>query len=384
MQFEFATSSRIIFGSGSLNLISSLVKDLGHRLLIISGAPSSISDRLNGMMDQSGIAFSTTKVVNEPTVDNVRVVLELARRTSIDMVIGIGGGSALDMAKAISALVTNPGDISDYLEVIGLKKTLIHPSLPLIAIPTTSGTGSEVTRNAVINSPEHHVKVSLRSSYLIPRITLVDPELTLTLPPSITAVTGLDALTQLIEPYTCNDPNPLIDALCLDGIQRISRSLYKVYNHPEDLVAREDMSLAALFSGMALANSRLGAVHGLAAPVGGEIQAPHGAICAALLPHVMSTNITALQNRSPEHPALERYSEISKLLNDDPGATAKAGAQWVQRFCTHAHIQPLSNYGLIDSLYPNIIEEAYRASSMRGNPITLSEVELRNILQMSQ
>jgi alcohol dehydrogenase class IV len=384
MQFEFSTSSRIIFGPGKLNLIGSLVKDFGHRLLIISGAPSSISDRLYGMLEQSGIIFSTTKVVKEPTVDDVRVVLELARQSSIDTVLGIGGGSALDMAKAISALITNPGDISDYLEVIGLKKPLIHPSLPLIAIPTTAGTGSEVTRNAVINSPVHHVKVSLRSSFLFPRTTLVDPELTLTLPPSITADTGLDALTQLIEPYTCNDPNLLTDQLCLEGIRRISRSIYQAFDHPDDLAAREDMSLAALFSGMALANTRLGAVHGLAASIGGEIQAPHGAICAALLPLVMSTNIAALQNRSPEHPALERYTEIGQLLNGNPGVTAEAGTQWVQSFCTHAHIQPLSVYGLTDSIFPKIIKEAYKSSSMRGNPIILSEVELLNILHMSQ
>jgi alcohol dehydrogenase class IV len=383
MQFEFATSSRIIFGSHKLDSIGNLAASLGHRVLIISGAPPSITNRLSGLLEQSGFESSTTFVEIEPTVDTICSTLELARQDSIDGVIGIGGGSALDTSKAVSALLTNPGDVSDYLEIIGSNKPLLNPSLPLIAIPTTSGTGSEVTRNAVISSPDHHVKVSLRSPYLLPHMTLVDPELTLTLPPSVTAVTGLDALTQLIEPYTCNDPNPLTDVLCMEGIRRIACSLYDAYDHGDDLAAREDMSLSALFSGLALANARLGAVHGLAGSIGGEIPAPHGAICAALLPHVMSANISALLNRSPDHPALERYSAIGKLLSGDPDAAADAGIHWVSGFCAHANIQSLLMYGLSEALYPRIIEKAYKASSMRGNPIALSEVELRNILQMS-
>jgi alcohol dehydrogenase class IV len=383
MQFEFATSGRIIFGSGKLSSIGSLVTGFGHRVLIISGVPQPTIDRLCGLLQQSGISYSTAKVNHEPTVDDVRDVLSLARETSIDGVIGIGGGSAIDLSKAVSALLSNPGDISDYLEVIGSNKSLLYPSLPLIAIPTTSGTGSEVTRNAVIGSPSDHVKVSLRSPFLLPRVTLVDPQLTLTLNPSRTAITGLDALTQLIEPYTCIDPNPLTDVICKEGIRRIATSIYTAFDQGDDLAAREDMSLAALFSGMALANSRLGAVHGLVGPVGGEISAPHGAICAALLPHAMSVNISALQNRSPGHPALDRYEEISRLLSGDPGVSVESGVRWVQDFCAHANIQPLSTYGLSDALFPRIIEKAYTASSMKGNPLILSEVELRTILQMS-
>jgi alcohol dehydrogenase class IV len=383
MQFEFATSSRIIFGSGQLNSIGNLVAGFGNRVLIISGAPQSISDRLQNLLAQNDRSSSIIKVENEPTLDDVHTTLEFARQTSIEVVIGIGGGSALDMSKAISALLTNPGELIDYLEVVGPNKPLVNPSLPLIAIPTTSGTGSEVTRNAVIGSPAHNVKVSLRSTYLFPRIALIDPELTLSLPPFTTAVTGLDALTQLIEPYTCLIPNPMVDALCVEGIQRVARSLYQAFDHGDDLAAREDMSLAALFSGMALGNTRLGAVHGLAGPIGGEISAPHGAICAALLPHVMSANLTALQNRSPRHPSLDRYHEIGKLLTGDPEASAHAGILWVRGFCTHARINPLSMYGLSEDLYPEIIENAYKSSSMKGNPITLSEPEMRNILQMS-
>ncbi len=383
MQFEFSAPSKIIFGTGKLATISSLVEGFGDCVLIVSGTRPAITDRILSLLELNKIEHSIITVEGEPTVETVNRALSYARKKTFDAVIGVGGGSALDTAKAVSALLTNPGDLADYLEVVGLNKPLINPSLPLIAIPTTSGTGSEVTRNAVIGSHIHHVKVSLRSTLLLPRIALLDPELTLSLPPSITASSGLDALTQLIEPFTCNNPNPLSDSICIEGIQRIARSLYNAFDHGDDLSAREDMSIAALFSGLALANSRLGAVHGLAGPIGGEIHAPHGAICAALLAHVMSANITALVDRSPKHPVMERYSEIGRLLSGDREATVETGIHWVRTFCAHAQIISLSEYGLTESQFPKIIENAYKASSMKGNPITLLESELRNIMLMS-
>ncbi len=225
MQFEFATASKIIFGSGKLNTIGDLAGSFGKRVSVISGAPVEITERLLKLLKSQHGTCQLVIVNREPTVDTVREVVELTRQINPELIIGIGGGSALDMAKATSALLTNPGDVTDYLEVIGQNKTIQQPCLPLITIPTTSGTGSEVTRNAVIGSPIHHVKVSLRSPLMLPRIALIDPELTLSVPPSITAATGLDALTQLIEPFTCNNPSPLIDALCLEGIQRVALSL---------------------------------------------------------------------------------------------------------------------------------------------------------------
>lgn len=383
MQFEFATAANIIFGSGKLNSIGALIQGDDHRVLVVSGAPHEISNRLLNLLDLQGVYCSFIKIDNEPTVDVVRKVVELGRHTSTNMVIGIGGGSTLDTAKATAALLTNPGDVTDYLEIIGLNKPLSNPSLPLIAIPTTSGTGSEVTKNAVIGSPTHQVKVSLRSHHLFPRIALVDPELTLSVPPSITAITGLDALTQLIEPFTCISPNPLTDALCIEGIQRVAHSLFQAYDDGSNLPAREDMSLASLFSGLALANAKLGAVHGLAGPIGGDIPAHHGAICAGLLPNVMVANISALVKRSPGHPALERYAKVGAFLSGDPDATAETAIQWVHNFCLHANIHPLSSFGLTESHFSKIIEKALNASSMKGNPIILTEDELRNILQRS-
>jgi alcohol dehydrogenase class IV len=276
MQFEFSSPTKILFGPGSLNSIGPLVDAFGKKPFIVSGCPQAVLERLLNLLDIQKVAYSWMKIDREPNVAMMRELVMSARHSSSDVVIGIGGGSAIDSAKATAAMLANPGKLSDYLEVIGLNKPLLNPSIPMIAIPTTSGTGSEVTRNAVISSPDHHVKVSLRSQYLFPKIALVDPVVTLSIPPLITAYTGLDTLTQLMEPYTCITPNPLTDAICREGIQRVSRSLLKAYDCGDDLDARVDMSLASLCSGLALANARLGAVHGLAGPIGGEIPAPHG------------------------------------------------------------------------------------------------------------
>lgn len=211
------------------------------------------------------------------------------------MVIGLGGGSVLDAGKAIAALVTNLGNVFDYLEVIGKGQPLVNAPLPFIAIPTTAGTGTEVTRNAVLGSPAHGVKVSLRSPMMLPSLAIVDPELTYGLPPEITASSGLDALTQLIEPFVSVKANPMTDAICREGIRHAAKSLRTVYHNGADASAREGMSLASLFGGLALANAALGAVHGFAGPLGGMLNAPHGAICAKLLPLVMEVNIKVLR-----------------------------------------------------------------------------------------
>ncbi len=383
MHFEFATTARIIFGSGKFSMIGGLAKDLGSRALIITGTPQVITSQLADMLVAESVISSTIRISHEPTIDDLQQFIEIAKQAAPDFIIGIGGGTALDASKAIASLLKNPGDVLEYLEVIGLGKPILNPSLPLIAIPTTSGTGSEVTRNAVVESMQHHLKVSLRSAYLLPRIALIDPELTLSLPQSITAYTGMDALTQLIEPYTCNTPNPIVDVICLEGIRRVARSFYQAYDHGDDQNAREDMSLAALLGGIALANARLGAVHGFAGPIGGEISAHHGAICASLLANVMSANKLAMRSRQPDHPALERYRIVAQILCNDPSASADAGIDWIRAFCSHAAIASLAKLGLREDQLPTVIDRSLYASSMKGNPITLSEEELRNILKLS-
>jgi alcohol dehydrogenase class IV len=296
------------------------------------------------------------------------------------MVISIGGGSAIDAGKALAAMLANPGDPLDYLEVIGRGQPLANPSAPFIAIPTTAGTGSETTRNAVLASPAHRVKASLRSASMLPRVAIIDPELTLDLPRPVTASTGLDALTQLIEPYVSVRANLMTDMFCVDGIRRIASALPRVWENGHDREARAEMSWSSLLGGLSLANAALGAAHGFAAPVGGMFPAPHGAVCAAVLPHVMQVNIRALRARMPESAALGRYAEIARLLTGNPGACAEDGARSVAELCRKLEIPPLRAYGVADSDIPGLVEKAARASSMKGNPIALTSEELREIL----
>jgi alcohol dehydrogenase class IV len=328
----------------------------------------------------SGREFQITEfeVTGEPTVDMVRAGVECAR--GCKAVLGIGGGSALDAGKAIAILVTNPGDVLDYLEVIGKGKTFMQAPLPYLAIPTTAGTGAEVTRNAVIGSPAHGVKVSLRSSLMLPRTALVDPELTYSLPPAVTASTGLDALTQLIEPFVSIKANPMTDSLCREGIRYAARALRRAYENGSDQEARERMSLASLFGGLALANAGLGAVHGFAGVLGGMFDAPHGVICARLLPYVMEANLGALM-RQPGHPAMARYTEIGQVLTTDPDAGAAEGLRWVSKLVRDLKIPELSAYGMSHEHVPEAVEKTLKSSSFKGNPIPLTAAELTEILE---
>ena len=323
MNFEFASPQRILFGPGTFKQAGPLARELGRRALVATGRDSVRTEQLLKLLEAQGIAATVFPIGGEPTTDMVRLGMARALEKRVELVIGFGGGSPLDAAKAIAALAANGGDPLDYMEVVGKGQPLTQPSLPMLAIPTTAGTGSEVTRNAVLTSPEHGVKASLRSLTMIPRLAIVDPELTYALPPAITASTGLDALTQLIEPFTCKRANPMVDALCREGIARVARSLRRAWADGHDAAAREDMALASLFGGFALANAGLGAVHGFSGVVGGMFKAPHGAVCAALLPHVMAMNRTALSQRQPQNPILARYDEIARLLTGN--ALAKAG-----------------------------------------------------------
>jgi alcohol dehydrogenase class IV len=327
-----------------------------------------------------GFSLEVYRVDLEPDVASILLATRIAKEFKSDLVIGFGGGSALDTGKAVAALLTNPGNLQDYLEVVGAGRALENPSAPCLAIPTTAGTGSEVTRNAVIAVPEKRVKVSLRSPFMLPRYAVVDPELTLSLPPSVTATTGMDALTQLIEPFVCNTPTPLTDALCREGLQRVARSLQRAFENGQDKSAREDMSLASLFGGLALANARLGAVHGLAGPLGGLAAAPHGAICARLLPMVMKVNLEALYSRMPGSPAIARYTEVARLLTGQESAGAEAGVAWVSELRQRLAIRPLGEFGMKAKDFPALVEQSQKASSMKGNPVELTEGEIFDLL----
>ncbi|MGH7940695.1 MAG: iron-containing alcohol dehydrogenase, partial [Limisphaerales bacterium] len=285
---------------------------------------------------------------------------------------------------AIAVMLSNDGHLSDYLEVIGRGKPLMKPCAPFIAIPTTAGTGSEVTRNAVLSSAKHQVKVSLRSPLMLAKIALVDPELTHGLPAAVTARTGLDALTQLIEPFVCLRANPMTDGLCEQGLRRAARSLRVAFHDGQNQSAREDMALASLFGGLALANAGLGAVHGFAGPIGGMFpNAPHGAICAALLPHAMKTNIRALGQRADESPALKRYDRIAQICVGDEHATAGAGVDWVRRLVDELQIPRLGAYGIGREHIDELVRKAVQASSMKANPVALTPEELAETLRQA-
>jgi len=380
MRFEFATATRILFGPGVLREVAPIARGLGWHAFVVTGRSTERAASLLSSLSSSGVESSIFRMSGEPTTDLVRDGAARARESNSDFVIAIGGGSVIDAGKAIAALATNDGDLLDYLEIIGHGKLLERTPLPFIAIPTTAGTGAEVTRNAVLASPEHRVKVSLRSPLMLPKLAVIDPELTLGLPPALTGSTGLDALTQLIEPFISCRANPLTDGLCREGIIRAARSLRRACEQPNDIAAREDMAAASLFSGLALANAGLGAVHGFAAPIGGMFPAPHGAVCAALLSVVMDVNLRALRQRLPQSEALARFSEVGQLLTGQPAATGEEAITWVRELCADLRIPSLRTYGVTQSDVAALCEKAAQASSMKGNPLPLLPGELEEIL----
>jgi len=379
--FEFATANKIIFGAGKINGLADQLKGRAKRLLLVCGNSSDAIPLVREILSAQDIPFDEFHVHGEPTVDTASEGVLAALEHRADMVIGLGGGSVLDAGKAIAALATNRGDIFDYLEIIGKGQPLTNAPLPYIAIPTTAGTGTEVTRNAVLESPRHGVKVSLRSPLMLPSLALVDPELTYSLPPAITASSGLDALTQLIEPFVSVKANPMTDAICREGMRHAAQSLRQAYHNGADASAREGMALASLFGGMALANAALGAVHGFAGPLGGMLHAPHGAICARLLPLVMEANIKALESRQAGHIAIERYIEIAQIVTGNKNASAQDGVKWVSDLVRELNIPSLSMHGMNESQIPEAVEKTLNASSFKGNPIALNEGELREILE---
>ena len=380
MQFDFVTVPRIIFGPGRIREVGPQARQNARRALVVTGRNAQRAEPLLASLRENGVDFAVFAVSGEPDIATVRDGVAFAKKERCDVVIGFGGGSALDAGKATAAMLTNDGDLLDYLEIIGRGQTLGKPSAPFVAIPTTAGTGSEVTRNAVLASPEHRAKVSLRSPLMLPRVALIDPELTCDLPPALTATTGLDALTQVIEPYVCLRANPMVDGLCLEGIRRAAWALRQAVSNGRDTTARENMAVVSLFGGMALANAGLGAVHGLAGPIGGMFDAPHGAVCAALLPHVVAANLRALRERDARSFALDRYCKIARIVTANPHATPDALVEWLRALIAEFGIGGLGNHGVKPADFGPLAEKAAKASSMKANPVVLTPEELTGIL----
>lgn len=380
MKFEFMTASRIIVERGGLKQVGKLAKSFGQRVLLVGRLASDDTKKAIEILNNEGCIVTSVNVKGEPSVDSINEILELSRMNQCEVVVAIGGGSVLDSGKTIAALMTNTNDIMDYLEVIGNGVPVSKKSLPFIAVPTTSGTGAEATKNATILSAPHKVKVSIRSPYMLPDVVLLDPQLTVSVPKDVTASTGLDALTQVLEPYVSKMANPITDAFAKEGLVRAARSLKKAYDQGDDIDAREDMAIASLFGGISLANAKLGAVHGFAGVLGGMFPIPHGVVCARLLPFVTRKNIEVLNARDPQNPAVKRYEDVAQLLTGNPNAKAMDGVAWLEELCKHLDVAPLSHFGVKEEFFEEIINKSMNASSMKGNPIDLTFDELKDIL----
>jgi alcohol dehydrogenase class IV len=375
--FEFATAGKIVAGAGRAAELPGLVAGLGSRVLVCTGADPS---RHGGLLAGLGLPAVVVTVAAEPTVELARAGVAAAREHGADVVAAVGGGSVIDLAKAVAMLLGNGGDPLDYLEVIGSGRTISQPAVPCVAVPTTAGTGAEVTANAVLASPAHGLKASLRSPLMIPRVALVDPELTVSCPPRVTAASGLDALTQCLEPFVSVRANPLTDGLAREGLRRAAAGLRAAYADGRDLGARADMAMCSLLGGIALANAKLGAVHGLAGVIGGTADVPHGVACAALLAPVVEANVRALRSGQPGGPALGRYAEASRLLTGRPAASIDDGLTWIRETVSLLDVPGLAAFGIGPQHAGDVAAKAARSSSMQGNPVTLTPGDLRAIV----
>jgi len=375
--FEFATAARIVLGAGESAQLPSIVGDLGSRAMVCTGSQP---QRHAELLERFTVPYTIFAVSGEPTLEMVRAATAIAGEYGADAIVGLGGGSVMDLGKAVAMLLGNGGDPLDYLEVVGSGRKIIHAAKPYVAVPTTAGTGAEVTANATLVSPEHGVKASVRSRLMLPRVALVDPLLTVGCPPPVTAASGLDALTQCLEPLVSIKANPLTDALSCQGLRHAAAGLRTAYANGGDLGARTDMALCSLIGGLALANAKLGAVHGFAGVVGAMFDVPHGAACAALLAPAVAANVRALRRRRPEAPALERYARAARLLTGRADASIEDGLAWIRETVALLNIAGLSTFGLRSEQADEVVAKAAKSSSMQGNPVALNDDELHEIL----
>jgi alcohol dehydrogenase class IV len=383
VRFDLAVPGDIRFGAGRVSEVPGALADLGaSRVLVVTGRTTSRADAIRSALNEANISSVVFGVTSEPSIERVRAAVDLLLETGCDAVLGFGGGSPLDVAKAVAVLATSGTDPLEHLEVIGAGRPIERPGLPCVAVPTTAGTGSEVTRNSVLSGSG--VKASLRSPLLLPKVALVDPDLLVGVPKPTIAASGMDALSQLIEPLLSQRANPFTDALAREGIRRSARSLRRAYDEGmEDPGVREDLGMASLFSGICLANSGLGAVHGLAAAAGARLSAPHGAVCAAVLAAAIDVNLRALRDRAPDHQAVQRITEVATLFTGRPDATAEDAIFWLQELTAVLSIPGLASYGLAEAEIDAVVAAAQKASSMRGNPIELGDQEVSEIVTRS-
>jgi len=385
--FEFVSAGRIVFGRNSSNKLPEIINQLGAtKILMVLGRTGRLRyAQLLKILVDGGLDLHFFTIEKEPGTIDISAGVSFARNAGVQAVVGLGGGSVIDGAKAIAALATNPGPPLDYMEGVGKGLPIKVQPLPFIAIPTTAGTGSEVTKNSVITAEEQSRKVSIRSPMMLPLVAILDPVLAVGTPPHITACTGLDCLTQCIEPYVSCNANPFTDGLSREGIVRAARSIRTAYLDGSNLDAREDLTIAATLGGLALANAKLGAVHGFAGCIGGMYPtASHGAVCAALLPHAFRMNAKVLaekaKNDSKYQKFLLRHQEVARLITENDAATAEDGADWLEDLVRQLNIPSLASFGVKREELHEIAKQSAGTSSMQGNPVQLSTPYLEQIL----
>ena len=382
--FLFASNPKIVFGSGKVKTLPKLIEPFGSSVLLITGKSSFLQsdywDRLILQFESAKIHWKHFIVDREPTPTMIDDCINTFKGQSIDVIISIGGGSVMDAGKAISAMICQKGSISDYLEGVGTKIPT-GQKIPFIAVPTTSGTGSETTKNAVITEVgESGFKKSIRHDNYVPDITLIDPELTLNCPQSVTARSGMDAFTQLLESYVSTQANTLTDALAVDGIRKIRDGLAIAVNDGQNLVAREKVAYAAMLSGITLANAGLGTVHGFASSIGGFYDIPHGLICARMMEPVNRLTVEKLRKLKTNDQALLKYARIGKLFSEDKNTSddyyidllLDLIGQWTLEF----GIGGLTEFGIKESDFSKIITK----TSNKYNPVELETEELKEAL----
>ena len=378
---EFYAPGKIIFGPGSLNQIGAEAKRLGSKVSVVLGKSamrkSGALDRLTHLLIENNLEYIIYEnVPSDPTIETVDTGTDLAKKERCNLIIALGGGSVLDTGKAISATVTNKGSVADYQEIEGKGKKFQHKTLPFIAIPTTSGTGSEATRNAVITNTKLGLKKSIRNPWLIPEVALVDPELILSLPPYITAACGGDALTQCIESYLGKKSQEITDALSLHAIELIGKSLVKAVKDGRNLEARKNMAMAALLSGLCLSNSGLGAVHALSHPLGVYYKIPHGLSCAVLLPYVMEYNLPVVTKRLAK--IAQSLGEDISLLSETEAA--QRAVEKIKEILSQVGIKSnLSEWNIKNEDFSQLIKGA-KGGSLNNNPRDTSDEDLIKLL----
>lgn len=393
-QFSISKLPSIYFGAGTFEQLPSISAEYGKHALLVCGHDSFSKTRhwqpLQSGLTEMGIAYQVVNVSGEPSPALIDEVVATYYDKGIELVIGIGGGSVLDAAKAIAGLLSTGNSVLDHLEDVGRGLPYEGPSLPLIAVPTTAGTGSEATKNAVlsVHGPQGYKK-SFRHDTLIARVAVIDPNLLEQCPRELIAAQGMDAFTQLLESYVSLRANPFTDALAWSGLEAVAQGFFAAYDGGEDEAAsqgRAAMAYGALLSGITLAQVGLGSVHGLAQPLGSLFPVPHGIACGATLAVATEINIKALLERDSKSPALAKYARVGRLLLGDRRLNEEAGCHalisQLQMWAERMAIPRLGEFGIVEENIPTIVANA-RGNSMKSNPVLLTDEEIAKIIRRS-